>query len=122
MPEHLIRLRGAWDWADPAGTRRLDLPTTWPPGLAGPLVLSRRFRRPRIDPDRESLAIRLADVPGLIVARLNGDEIARPDSGASTLEVAPGPLPDGNLLTLEVDPAGVGEGPWGSIALVIRGS
>jgi len=116
MPEHLIRLRGAWDWLTEAGPRRVDLPITWPPGLAGPLVLSRRFQRPRVDPDREALALRLGDVPGLIRARLNGDEVAGPAAG----EVPLGNLPARNLLILEVDPAGLDEGPWGAIALVIR--
>ena len=116
MPEHLIRLRGAWDWTAPDGPRRVDLPATWPAGLAGPLVLARRFQRPRIDPDREALALRLEAVPGLLRVRLNGVEIGGPAAG----EIPLGDLPARNLLELEADPAGLGAGPWGAIALVIR--
>jgi len=122
MAEHLIRLRGAWQ-REGASPGRIDLPTTWPAHLESPLILSRRFRRPRIDPAAESLLLRLEAVPGLRVVRLNGRDIARPAPGASSLELVPdGPLPESNQLVLEIDPTAAGQGPWGTIALVIRPS
>ena len=119
MPEHLIRLRGAWEHHDPAGPRRLDLPTVWPPGLASPLTLTRRFRQPPLGP-AETISLRLEAVPGLNSARINGVELAGPDAGTSSLEIPLQGLTATNLLSLKVDPARVGTEPWGAIALVIR--
>lgn len=120
MPEHLIRLRGAWQReGEDAG--RIDLPTTWGPSPQGLVLLTRRFGRPRIDPTGEALALRLAEVPGLRSIRLNGRVLrtSGPIPGDLDLEFD-GPLPSKNLLELEVEPSAAGEAPWGSIALVIR--
>ena len=122
MTEHLIRLRGAWEFQTSDGPRRVDLPTTWPPGAPAPLLLARRFNRPRVDAGRETIGLLLEDVPGLLSVRLNDREVARPGPGSGTLEVpVEGMLTPKNLLVLEVDPAGVRAEPWGRIALVIRG-
>ena len=126
MYEHLIRLRGAWDWHPGAGgPGRVALPTRWAADVRSPFRLSRRFHRPPIDPDRETLALRMESVAGLGVVRLNGRELARPAGGVSDLTLTlEGSLPGTNLLELEVDPAawgeaGLGDSPWGRIALVV---
>jgi hypothetical protein len=127
VSEHLIHLRRAWE-----GTfvedgvkvvRRVDLPTTWPLESRAPFVLSRAFQRPRIEPDRERLSLRLASVSGLISVQWNGRELARPTIGTTGLELAlEGPIPARNLLVLEVDPAGISDSgtDWGTVALVIQ--
>jgi hypothetical protein len=125
--EHPIRLRGGWEWegpgAPPGGGPRVALPMAWPPGIAGPIRLVRRFHRPPIDPAAEALVLRLEEVPGLSAVWLNGLLLARPPAGTSalSLDLEPG-LPDRNVLTLEIDPiAATGRAsPWGAIALVVR--
>jgi hypothetical protein len=133
MPEHLIRLRGGWlqlepdapadaDRADPA--LRVTLPWTWPAGPPGGIRLVRSFGPPPFDPGSETLTLRLARVGGLVSARLNDREIARPSPGTTSLDIPlPGPLPRRNLLVLDVEPPVPGPGqdpaPWGEIALVI---
>ncbi len=126
MTEHRIRFRGAWDWIVREGeaevARRVTLPTGWPPGVASPFQLLRRFGRPPGDPAMHSARLELIDVPGLVVALLNGVEVARPPRGAwrCTVPLA-GPLLARNALVLEVDlESAPGPTPsWGSIALVI---
>lgn len=123
MPDHLIRLRAAWDRIDtsaPDSPIRVDLPTIWSADDgATPIRLSRRFGLPRFDPSREAMALELVDVPGLVAIRLNGQPLR--------LESAPRvPLGDlllaRNTLELDVDLTGVDRGvPWGTIALVIEG-
>lgn len=127
MPEHLIHLRRAWEGRFVEGgaevVRRVDLPTSWPMELSAPFLLSRSFRRPPIEPDRERLSLRLGSVLGLISIQWNGRELARPMVGTTNLELAlEGPIPARNLLTLEVDPTEStgSEMPWGTIALVIQ--
>jgi hypothetical protein len=128
MPEHLIRLRGGWEWRDPgaASARRVALPMTWPAGLTAHVRLVRSFQRPTIDPAREALALRLESVSGLVAVWLNGRELARPDAGTTALCLPlDDPMPPRNVLVLEVDPttpgrAGADPEPWGEIALVIR--
>jgi hypothetical protein len=129
MPEHLIRLRGGWEWREPeaaSAARRVTLPMTWPAGLTSRVRLIRSFQRPPIDPAHEALALRLESVSGLVAAWLNGRELARPNAGATALCLPlDDPLPPRNVLVLEVDPqvpshAGTDAEPWGTIALVIR--
>ena len=64
--------------------------------------------------------MRVADVPGLLAVRLNGERLTMPvaDTSSYEWEIDPG-LPEKNLLILELDPRGVGPDPWGAIALVI---
>lgn len=123
MPEHLIRLRAAWEAeeADPTdGTRRVDLPASW---SSGPSRLRRFFRPPPLDPALEALTLRLERVPGLESVRLNGRELARPGPGVERLEILlEADLPARNLLELALGPAAraaPAEG-WGAVALVIR--
>ena len=135
MPEHLIRLRGAWLALDPhdgdagdgsAGAddqgRRINLPITWPAGTHDPVRLVRSFGPPPFDPDHESLILRLEAIDGLESARLNGREIARPSPGTTRLDIPlTGPLPRRNVLILDLTPPVPRQGPapWGAIALVI---
>jgi hypothetical protein len=134
MPEHVIRLRGGWLWydveppADATGVgagRRISLPISWPePARSMRTVwLFRSFGAPPLEDPRQGVALRLEQVRGIISARLNGRELARPGPGLDSLEIPlPGGLPPRNTLVLEVDPRGLlpGPGPWGVIALVIR--
>ena len=120
--EHLIRLRGAWTCqadGDDEG-RRIDLPTDRP--VADRSVrLARPFGRPRIDPARESLAIRFEAIDGLREVRLNGVVLARPPAGTTRLEVPlAADLPARNVLELDVEPVpATAPAEWGSIAIVI---
>jgi len=131
MPEHLIRLRGGWVLLDPvvlpplpetSSGPRVTLPITWPEeaGSALAVRLVRSFGPPPLDSTRECLALRLADVGGLVSAHLNGREIARPAPGTTALEVSlPLPLPPRNRLVLDVEVAPASTRPWGAIALVV---
>jgi hypothetical protein len=131
MPEHLIRLRGGWLLLDPGavppratGTaqQRVTLPITWPDeaGSAVAVRLVRSFGPPPLDRAHERLALRLADVGGLVSAALNGQEIARPAPGATALEIPLAfPLASRNRLVLEVDVTRANHRPWGTIALVV---
>jgi hypothetical protein len=129
MDEHRIKLRGGWLWVDRGADGddlRVTLPIAWPPGPAAHVRLVRPFRRPPIDPDREALALHLEAIDGLVAARLNDREVARPPSGTSSLWIAlTGSLPERNVLVLDADPprpsdASAAGSLWGTIALVIR--
>jgi hypothetical protein len=129
MSEHLIRLRAAWQWrprdAGVAAPRRIDLPTAWPAEWSGPILLTRGFHGPRLEPGCQRVRLRLEAVAGLRSVRLNGLEVARPEAGTSALTLdLEGRLHERNVLVLEVDRAaaadpGAGATPWGTIALVI---
>jgi hypothetical protein len=122
MTEHLIRLRGGWEWHAPGDDpeRRVTLPMIWPTGLAARVHLRRSFQRPPLDPAREALALRLESITGLVVVRLNSRELVRPGPGVSVLCLPlDDPLPPRNVLDLEIDPPEAGAEPWGTIALVI---
>jgi hypothetical protein len=127
--EHRIRLRGGWerraiDAPEPV-TQRLTLPTRWDPDRPGRWLLTRRFRRPPLDPDCQ-LVLLLEQVPGIHSLLLNGQAPTRVSPAESRFEVPLGSLPDRNVLVLEIDttaatdPAGVAVPEWGSIALVLR--
>jgi hypothetical protein len=128
--EHLIRLRGGWEWqASEAGSevgRRIALPTVWPPGLSAPIRLVRRFGGPPVDPQREQVVLRLENVPGLRSVWLNDRLLGQLTQNADALEfVVDEPLPARNLLRLLVDPTAWSDleaisVPWGTIALAIR--
>jgi hypothetical protein len=129
MPEHGIRLRGAWEWQaiarDAGFTRRVTLPIEWPEGQVGPVRLIRRFNGPPIDPSRETVFLRLEKVPGLLAIRLNNGTYDGPLDETLSLDLSCfGPLAAKNVLTLEVDPtraARAGEA-WGHVALVVASS
>ena len=128
MPEHRIRLAGAWELFAPGRgadvARRLNLPTTWPSELAGPLRILRRFGSPPIDPAIEVISLEFLGVPGLRRIDLNGVEFPGPPAGSVDWVVPlDGPLLARNTLILDVaiEPPGRVERleGWGSIALVI---
>ena len=138
MSEHLIRLRGGWNWPpDPSSSyaqgdgntsegEPVTLPHSgpWPGGRTGRVYLTRSFGQPRFDPGSEMLSLRLERVAGLLSVQLNEREIARPDPGTDILRVPlDGPLPRRNRLTLLLDLSTAGSSPvaWGEIALVIAG-
>ena len=128
--EHFIRLRGGWErQAEGEGnipTPRITLPTTWPPDWIASIRLRRSFGRPPIDVDRQELVLRLEDVAGLRRVWLNDRALPLPEIPGDSIVLPIGdPLPDRNVLILEIDPSSwaIGErgpGVWGSIALVIR--
>jgi hypothetical protein len=135
MPEHWIRLRGGWEWW-PAGLddasaerRRLTLPCIWPSGIPASIRLVRSFQRPRFDPARESLSLRLDHVAGLVEARLNDRLILGPHESDESIWIPLGDdLPPRNRLTFEVEThliPTIKTGPppaielWGEIALIL---
>jgi hypothetical protein len=128
MDEHRIRLRAAWvldPGPDPGEgrPRRVDLPIAWHEDAGPRARLRRGFGRPRLDPDRESARLELAEVPGLLAVRINGAD-AGPIGGAGPLSVPlPDPLPARNVVELEVDLAGLGPAAraraWGQVAVVV---
>ena len=108
MPDHPIRLRGAWEIADPGdeaeAPRRVDLPTEWPTGPPRIIRLRRRFGRPPVEDASESIRLELRDVPGLVEARLNGSRLAGPaEPGGDWIIPLPGPLPARSVIELDVD-------------------
>src|SRR4051812_16595159 len=107
MTEHRIRLRAAWDRIDPVAeaARRVDLPASWgPPDAAGPFRLRRAFGRPRVDPGG-AILLELADVPGLVAARLNGRPLDLGPGAGGAFRVEVGDRLDRrNELELDVDP------------------
>jgi hypothetical protein len=113
---HAIRLRGGWEWHNPAAPdeapRRLALPTTWPVDAGTAATLVRRFNRPPIDAN-EGVILRLEQVRGLVAAGLNGTNVV----AGSEIQ---GLLGTSNRLILEVDLAACIDGmSWGEVALVI---
>jgi hypothetical protein len=133
VPDHLIRLRGAWELieadaaAEVSGALpvRLSLPVAWPGGSARRLRLVRKFGRPAHDPAQESLLLTLNRVPGLRGVWLNGLRLTVPDPIPVRLEIPIDRLSERNELVLDVEPPHPpgDSGPssrWGEIALVIR--
>lgn len=128
LTEHLIRLRGGWECGtSPPGSspaRRLSLPVQWTTHETGVLTLTRRFGRPAIDHDRESLWLRLDQVAGLCSLRLNGQPLAQISPIASDYAIPLPALLDRNQLDLEVDvpaaaSAAASGAEWGVISLVV---
>src|SRR4051794_27649978 len=130
MSEHWIRLRGGWRCLpspdNPSAAYPITLPTRWAPGQAGRLRLVRQFGLPAIDRRRERVALRIAEVPGVVAIRLNGRPIDLPGGdGRDVLELGEDQLRPRNELVLEVDPDRAaarqpGQPEWGHVALLVR--
>lgn len=129
MSEHRIPLRRAWRLlrprAGPPDATPIDLPSALLPGPGdGPFRLVRAFHAPRLDPDRESLSLRIDDLPGLVAARLDDAPLPWTPDEPGPVEipldglVAPGARA---TLALEVEPGPEAPAaPAGRVALVIR--
>ena len=130
MPEHVIRLRGGWEWMNlddgQSCPTRLTLPAHFHFAGASRVRLSRRFGRPPFDPRAESLWLCLSQVPGLKSITLNGAPLALEPVGTSCAEIALGELLDRNVLVLDADlPAAefaglAGGSVWGEVSLRVR--
>ncbi len=128
MSEHLIRLRKAWTAQALEGGSdapwTLDLPTVLNTH-SGPLRLTRRFQKPRIDPESEAVLLRLGQIAGLRSATLNGREIAILTTRIEHVEMpVTHLLQDRNTLELVVEVSALTRPAeslraWGEIALVI---
>jgi hypothetical protein len=130
VTEHMIRLRGGWacralDSPD-SSERPLTLPVRWGPHDPARMFLTRKFGRPRLDPDRETLLLKMDHVPGILSVDLNGHPIARSAALVSRYEIELAHLLDRNVLVLEIETPESRLGPagnvaeWGMISLVIR--
>ena len=127
--EHTIRLRGGWEWRDPAtgDSSRVALPLTLPAQDVAGTLLVRRFNAPRLDRSEESIWLQMKRVPGLRSIRLNGRELAQPETGMAEVVLPLDSLaPAGNVLALELSSvtgnlSGSEGFDWGHVALVIRG-
>lgn len=125
--EHTIRLRGGWEWRDPATgvSRRVALPLTLPAQDVVGAVLIRRFNAPRLDQAEESVWLQMKRVPGLRSIRLNGRELAQPETGMAEVVLPLDSLgPAGNVLALELGSvaaqlSGSEGADWGHVALLI---
>jgi hypothetical protein len=130
MPEHVIRLRGAWEWTDLDDSdprpMRIALPTYFDFTTARRVRLSRRFGRPPMKDPAEELWLRLERVTGLDSMTINGATIALQASLPDPLEIALRELMERNLLVLEVSlpsresPTSQFDSRWGEIALIVR--
>lgn len=128
MSEHRIALRRAWDLLAEE-SRRIDLPAE-PSDVVGlgAFGLLRKFHVPRLDPERESLSLRLDDLPGLVSVRLDGELLAANPEVDRGLTIQLGRrLAPGARATLELavdlrglDPGTPWDRPFGSVSLVIE--
>lgn len=124
MPEHIIRLRGGWEWQSKSGeSARLSLPIRRPLVWKGRRILYRYFHRPPIDPLAERLEIAIEATPGLLGVLLNGQALEFSRLLAPPLRIRlPDPLPTRNCLVLEVDfdlADDLNATEWGVIALAV---
>ena len=130
MPEHWIRLRGGWeavDFDDPlAVCVRMTLPMSWTGEEMRRLSLRRRFGRPVLDRQDESLWLRIDRASGLYRLTLNDRELPLATVASGPIEIPLGTLSDRNELVLDVcfEPSAMAvearTGGWGEIALLIR--
>ena len=130
MPEHEIRFRAGWILAglDETGERTrevISLPVDWAnfPARGGVVRIVRSFQRPPIDPEAESIGLRIADAPGVVALRLNDSPIAfEPTALEADFDCALEPLAARrNVLEMEVDLAEASRlRSWGKVSLLIR--
>jgi hypothetical protein len=130
MPEHWIRLRGGWEAVDLddslAVPIRIALPLSSTEEKAHRLQLRRRFGRPALDPQGESLWLRIDRVGGLYRLELNNRELPVAPAASGPIEIPLRTISDRNELVLEAcfEPSARARetcaGGWGEIALLIR--
>ena len=130
MPEHEIRFRAGWtllelDEAGATTKRVLTLPVDWsslqPRGRF--VRILRSFQRPPIDPDTESIGLRMADAPGVVALRLNDRPILfERDAFRIGHECPMAPLDARrNALELEIDlDEATTARTWGRVSLIIH--
>lgn len=131
MPEHLIRLRGPWEFRFPTDPGiepiRLSLPADALPIAPNPMTILRQFGRPARGSASMTCSLRCESVPGLLTVHLNGEPLIErsPENALSTdpIEVPIAtPLRPRNRLELTVLGKAASftspERPWGSVALV----
>ena len=130
VTEHWIRLRGGWEAVDldnPLAARvRMTLPMSWTGEGTRRLRLRRRFGRPALDLQNESLWLRIDRAIGLSRLTLNDRELPIANVASGPIEIPLRTLFDRNELVLEVccEPSAMATqtraGGWGEIALLIR--
>ncbi len=131
MPEHLIRLRGPWEFRFPTDPGiepiRLPLPSDTLPVARDSMTILRQFGRPARGSASMACRLRCESMPGLLTVHLNGEPLIErsAENALSTdpIEVPiPSPLRLRNRLELTVlgNAASFAspERPWGSVALV----
>ncbi len=130
MDEHRIRLRGGWECQSTASAEeppeRIALPVRWDPGNPRRLRLTRRFGRPPVDLERQTLLLELAQARGIHSLLLNGKAQSGVSASKSYYLIPLAEIDERNTLVLEVETAesavGAGEGvqDWGQIAILVR--
>lgn len=137
MYPHRIRLRGPWECEplerlDPSSQPAslpskvtMTLPCRWGEGglkgFAGRVRYQRRFGWPgRLDP-HEHVWLTFADVEGTAEVWLNGTYLGRWEAAGPFEWEVTSLLQIRNQLTVEVAAAGDHGGPWGAVALEVRG-
>lgn len=128
---HVIRLRGGWTTLD-ANREVLTLPIVDPlPNRSDSLLqIQRKFGKPSLKPNQESLRLVVENVPGLVALRLNGQDLVHDLDPLQQQQFRfPGPFHDRNTLELVADLRSWLDNPfrepWGVVALEIildRGS
>jgi hypothetical protein len=130
VTEHRIRLRGGWGCCaaglPESDERRVNLPIRWSLDCPGRMRLTRRFGRPRFEPDNQVLILQMDQVAGIHSIVLNGRLIAGVSPETTHYEIRLNPWPGRNLLVLEMErplPGAAAAGAsaeWGIVALDIR--
>jgi hypothetical protein len=128
MYPHRIRLRGPWELksASEAAARRVNLPARWVDlgWTTGPCSASliRRFGLPRILDSYEREFITCSGIQGASEWTLNGELMCSwPATIAYGEFEVTGRLLQRNLLDVRIDSQSEAGGPWGEVALEIRG-
>jgi hypothetical protein len=127
VPRHLIKFRKAWECQDVgapgAAARPLTLPLSDDPAdpLPARARLSRTFGCPPLAWGRETMAVRLRRVPGLLTLRLNDHLMPLPTPIPEVFDIPLDAPLARNRLVLEVDFAAAtpNRDGWGMIALAI---
>ena len=104
----------------------IALPVRWDKAALECLRLSRRFSRPPIDPEHQSLFLELDGAPGIQSLLLNGKTLTATASARSYYLIELPEIEERNTLVIEVDAgewiraAAHHTEDWGRIAILIR--